>query len=351
MTARYQQMCQWLKQQTESDELQLEMVAGDASFRRYYRLHRDNGTEIIMDAPPSHEDCQPFVTLAEQWFKQGIPVPQVLAQDLEQGFLRLEDFGDQQFLPILEQGFEQANNLYPMALSALIQLQTIPATALPAYDEALLMREMALFKDWFCQDWLGLTLDTSEQQLLADSFAFLCQAALSQPKATVHRDYHSRNLMLTPDKKLGVIDFQDAVYGPITYDLVSLLRDCYIQWPTAALTHWRDSFWDALQQSKHHQQQVLPAGYNQKQFTRDFDLMGAQRHLKAIGIFARLWLRDGKSGYLKDIPRTLIHLVQGCSPYPELRAFVDWLNQRIAPALAEQALFPELETKTEGTNA
>ena len=333
MNPRYQQLCQWLSQQTGDTNPQLTSVAGDASFRRYYRLETEQGSRIVMDAPPPEEDCAPFVSIAQEWFQQGVAVPEIFAQDLEQGFLLLEDFGDQQLLPLLEQGAQQADPLYQDAIDALLQIQTTRGQHLPHYDDTLLMREMELFREWFCQKWLALELTEADHQLIDNTFTYLSKHAQAQPQVTVHRDYHSRNLMLTPEGKhnIGIIDFQDAVYGPITYDLLSLLRDAYITWPKAQLQHWQNHFWRQLEQKRQ-----TPTGYKQEQFIEDFDMIGAQRHLKVVGIFARLWLRDGKSGYLADIPRTFDHLLEDCKPYPQLAEFTHWLQSRIQPALEEK---------------
>lgn len=361
MDTRYQQLCQWLSQKTGIQQPELTPVAGDASFRRYFRLQTAQGPRIVMDAPPPHEDCTPFVSIARQWFRGGIAVPEVLAEDLEQGFLLLEDLGDHQLLPLLNKGEDAADPLYREAISVLLDIQQQDAGNLPAYDTELLMRELELFREWFCEQWLGLTLSDTEHQQLDRVFEYLTRAALNQPQVTVHRDYHSRNLMLTSDADtnananavpvLGIIDFQDAVKGPVTYDLLSLLRDAYIQWPVSLEHRWRDEFWQQW-----HARGQCPSDYSQTQFNQDFDLIGAQRHIKVVGIFARLWLRDGKSGYLGDIPRTFHHLLHDCEGYPELTAFHQWLKDKILPLMEQkqQAVMASLKAseadlRAEGT--
>jgi len=338
MNARYTQLCQWLSQATNISQPELEMVAGDASFRRYYRLNWNNGhtnakdtTYIVMDAPPPEEDCAPFVRIARHWFRQGVRVPEIIAQDITQGFLLLEDFGDNQLLSNLRQSQARADVLYRDSIESLVKLQLTADLELPPYDHELLLKEMELFKEWFCLQWLGLELSDEEISLLDHTFEYLCHSALQQPQVPVHRDYHSRNLMLTDEEKIGIIDFQDAVQGPMTYDLVSLLKDCYIHWPADAVAEWRDYY---LQEAK--LAELLPEDYSKEKFRQEFDLMGAQRHIKVLGIFCRLWLRDGKSGYLNDIPLTLQHLLEATGEYQNLNRFHQWLLARIVPALNDK---------------
>lgn len=292
-------------------------VSGDASFRRYFRLRFDDRSWIAVDAPPEQEDSRPFVALAARLGEAGLHVPRVLASDLGRGFMLLTDLGDTLYLDALNPA--SADDLYGAALDALLRLQAIPATDLPAYDAALLMREMELFRDWYLQRHLGVVLDAPAHAVLDVSFAALCEAALAQPRVFVHRDYHSRNLMVCAPNP-GILDFQDAVHGPVTYDLVSLLRDCYIAWPEAQVEAWVEAYrLRALAVG------LLPAT-DAATFRRWFDWMGVQRHLKAIGIFARLQHRDGKPAYLQDIPRTLGYVRQVAGRYPELRALVGLLD-------------------------
>ncbi|WP_417579243.1 aminoglycoside phosphotransferase family protein [Nitrincola sp.] len=306
----------------------LEPVAGDASFRRYFRVQANKQSFIVMDAPPEHEDCRPFVAVAQQWLAAGVRVPKLLAEDLQQGFLLLEDFGDQLFYSALSA--ESADGLYSLAFSELHKIQCIPAQTLPPYDEALLRREMHLFREWFLQHWLGLSLSDSQFSVLARVESLLVDAVLAQPQVTVHRDYHSRNLMLLPDAQIGVIDFQDAVAGALTYDLVSLLRDSYIHWPEAKVAEWVVQF---------QQQSPVASQMSVDTFKQAFDWMGMQRHLKVCGIFARLCLRDGKTAYLQDIPLTLRNLYQSARRYPQFAEFAAWLESEIIPAVNQQ---PEL---------
>ena len=335
MTPRYNQLCQWLIQATNISQPELEMVAGDASFRRYYRLHWNNGrthgkdtSYIVMDAPPPEEDCAPFVRIARHWFHQGVHVPEIIAQDLEQGFLLLQDFGDNQVLPNIYDNHPVADRLYKDAIEELIRIQQTTDLELPAYDHELLTREMELFKEWFCLKWLELDLSAEEISLLDHTFDYLSHNALQQTQVPVHRDYHSRNLMLTDEEKIGIIDFQDAVLGPISYDLVSLLKDCYLHWPASAVNQWRNHY---LQEAKN--AGLLATDYSKDKFRQEFDLMGAQRHIKVLGIFSRLWLRDGKPGYLNDIPRTLQHLLEATGEYQNLNRFHQWLLNRVVPAI------------------
>lgn len=326
---RLDQLRQWLHQQPGWAEASLAPVSGDASFRRYFRARRPDGTTtIVMDAPPDHEDCRPFVRIARHWHQHGIAVPAVLAEDLQQGFLLLDDFGDRLMLGCLDA--LTADELYGQALTGLLAIQQLPddpANPLPPYDTDLLDREMALFPDWLLTRLLGLRLNNQQQSLLETTFAFLRESALCQPEVTVHRDYHSRNLLVRGQNiPLGVIDFQDAVRGPVTYDLVSLLKDCYIAWPTAQRNRWLEEY----------RQRSVAAGLHQADpdtFRQWFELMGMQRHLKAAGIFARLSLRDNKHGYLADIPRTVQYLVDASARLPALRHFHQFLENTVVPAI------------------
>ncbi len=285
-----------------------------------------------MDAPPAQEDCTPYVHIAREFLALGLNVPQILQADMARGFLLLSDLGPRQYLDELNEG--SVENLYGAALEALLTLQSRCNTdevGLPPYDHALLMREMGLFGEWFVHKHLDITLTADQSAQLAQIGELLAASALEQPTVCVHRDYHSRNLMVTQDNNPGILDFQDAVIGPLTYDLVSLLRDCYIAWPPAQVREW----------AIHYQRRVLEAGIlkedNEAQFMRWFDWMGIQRHLKAIGIFARLNMRDGKPGYLKDIPRTLGYVVAVSRHYPELAPLSNLLRDVIVPALASKA--------------
>ncbi len=307
----------------------LETVCGDASARRYFRLREGQRSWIAVDSPPEQVPCEPFIAIAESWRRAGLRVPQIHAANAAQGYMLLQDFGSSLMLDRLTE--QSVEPLYRQAVAELRRLQgagDIAGYALPHYDGAFFQRELALFPQWFLQGLLQLELSAAEWQLLRQTDALLIASALAQPKVCVHRDYHSRNLMVLEDG-LGVIDLQDAVIGPVTYDLVSLLRDCYIRWPQARTAAWREQFRQQLGLTE-----VGPA-----QFARWFDLMGMQRHLKCLGIFARLKLRDNKPGYIKELPRVLGYVVEVAHGYAELAAFAAWLDQRLLPAMRDSGLF------------
>lgn len=319
-------MFDWLEHDLLLTITHCEIASSDASFRRYFRVKTSDGQFIIMDAPPSKENIEPFIRIAELLTQSQVNVPIIFHQNLTDGFLLLEDFGCQCFLDQLNAS--TATDLYQSAFDSLFKLQTqtpVQHAGLPDYDQALLRRELAIFDEWFLDRFLGIKIPSAVWENVN---ALLTASALEQPRTCVHRDYHSRNLMVLNDDSPGVIDFQDAVIGPITYDLVSLLRDCYIAWPEQQLEQWRFNYFERL----------LQAGLiqcSEVQFNRWFDLMGLQRHLKAIGIFSRLHLRDGKSNYLGDIPRTLNYVTIVCATYPELAKFNDFLHAHVLPALSE----------------
>lgn len=294
MDNRLQLLTHWVRQIPGFSDARPTPVSGDASFRRYFRVWKDlpGGQSvpfIMMDAPPEHEDCIPFVAIARHWHQHGIAVPAIESMNLEQGFLLLEDFGDQLMLKALKQG--NADSLYRAALDELARIAALSDPedySLPPYDQALLDREMALFPDWLLERHLRLKLSNQERALLDTTFGLLRESALAQPEVTVHRDYHSRNLLIRDGQTApGVIDFQDAVRGPVTYDAVSLLKDCYVRWPEQHLTTWLEHFRLTTQQAGLHRADA-------DTFRQWFELMGIQRHLKAAGIFARLAIRDGQ---------------------------------------------------------
>ena len=322
-TDRYTALQNWLSRECDKPYSEITTASEDASFRRYFRTYIGDTSYIIMDAPPPQENCRPFVTIATLLEKHNLHVPHIYSADIERGFLLLSDLGDTAYLKQLNQ--ETADWLYGDALNALFKIQTeVPSDKLPPYDDALLSQEMELFREWFLQRHLKLILDEHSHEVLTTTFRQLTKSALEQPTVFVHRDYHSRNLMISDDNP-GILDFQDAVRGPVTYDLVSLLRDCYISWPEDKVTSWVN---------KHHDRLVshgyIDADYSQ--FKVWFDLMGMQRHLKAIGIFSRLKHRDGKGGYIKDIPRTMEYVMSVCGNYPELREFKELMKQLDIPA-------------------
>jgi aminoglycoside/choline kinase family phosphotransferase len=317
---RLEQLKRWLESELEFSDYTLVPASSDASFRRYFRVMHDGASFIVMDAPPDREDSRPFIRVAKQLFDAGLNAPEVLDEDLQQGFLLLSDLGSTPYLGALnEAGVER---LYGDALGALASIQTCACDGLPPYDRALLLREMELFREWLVGKHLGIALSDAQHAMLDSAFALLADNALAQPRVFVHRDYHSRNLMVTARNNPGILDFQDAVCGPVTYDLVSLLRDCYIAWPRARVEDWALGYQElAIQTGILRDEHDDPA-----QFLRWFDLMGVQRHLKASGIFARLNHRDGKPGYLGDIPRTLGYitdLAQRHAALASLCAFVE----------------------------
>ena len=277
----------------------IQSASSDASFRRYFRVlgakKAAHPSFIIMDAPPATEDTKPFIAVSKLLFEAKLNVPQVLAQDTEQGFLLLTDLGNQTYLSTLNP--QSAPKLYEEANAALIQMQLASKPGqLPEYDRALLTRELQLFPEWYLNRHLGLKLSPEQEQDLTKIFELILENNLSQAKVIVHRDFHSRNLMVTTENNPGILDFQDAVYGPITYDLASLYRDAYIEWEEPEQMDWLIRYWDKARKAG------LPVSPEFGDFYRDFEWMGLQRHLKVLGIFARLYHRDGKDGYLKDMP-------------------------------------------------
>jgi len=328
---RRAQIADWLRGQVRFDLVRLEPASSDASFRRYLRAWRaDGATRVVMDAPPDKEDTAPFLQVAALLERCGVHVPRVDAVDAVRGFVLMEDLGSVQYLARLREGADP-QPLYADALEALQRIQLQGGSAareLPPYDRAALEREMALMGEWFCVRHLRLVLDAEDHAVLAGTFELLTRAALSQPVVFVHRDYHSRNLMWLPQGNPGILDFQDALAGPITYDLVSLLKDCYVEWPRARVQGWVGDYRARLAA------QGGPAGADAQQFLRWFDLAGLQRHIKVLGIFARLWWRDGKAGYLADLPRTLQYVRAAAGAFPELAAFAAWLERRVAPVFA-----------------
>jgi len=362
---RLEKLKQWLStlpQLQEADLSQLEPASSDASFRRYFRVYRGWESYIVMDAPPDKEDCHPFVQVDGQLQQLGVRVPSILAQDLVQGFLLLEDFGRETLFDRLKTASEsEVDCLYRQALDILVRLQNQaiqpqnqkPVQSLPSYSEALLRQEMSLFSDWLLQTHLQIPLSTLERQAWQAVIDLLVHNAQIQPKTYVLRDYHSRNLMILPADNpqeivscalqgsdgvsimfnLGVIDFQDAVQGALTYDAISLLRDCYQRWPAEQVVEWQRYYFLTLAEAN-------PLGRtgdfdkkNWSEFQKAMDLMGIQRHLKAAGIFARLFHRDGKAGYLGDIPNTLQYLYEVGQQYKTMLPLVRLLENRVLPAM------------------
>lgn len=339
---RQQQLRAWLINVLQHEDFSLTTASADASFRRYFRVHlalNANGeatTLIAMDAPPAHENCEPFVRIAALFADAGVHVPKVIAQDLAQGFLLLSDLGDVTYLSQLNKN--TAPSLYHDANMALIKLQLASKPdVLPSYDATLLTREMQLFPDWYVAKHLNVVLDGKQQAVLQKTFELLNKNILAQGQVYVHRDYHSRNLMVCRGEEHhnpGILDFQDAVYGAITYDLASLLKDAYIEWDEEHIIDWLVRYWQVARQEN------LPVPADFSEFYRDFEYMGAQRHIKVLGIFARLYYRDGKEGYLKDMPLVMHYLRKVCERYVELRPML-----RLLDALSGQDQHPDANYK------
>jgi len=317
---RYTQMQQWLVSVLGHSNFSLRPASGDASFRRYFRVQTDDRTYIVMDAPPEKEDCKPFVELSAVFQKSGLHTPEVINQDLALGYLLLSDLGEEQYLQKLND--KNVDHLYGDALSALATLQVCAASHydFPLYDDTLLMNEMNLFTDWLLTRQWGVQLESKDKKMFNQVFSLLSSSARLQPQVPVHRDYHSRNLMFTTDHNPGILDFQDAVLGPVTYDLVSLLKDCYISWPRKKIEEWVVGYHDLALQSG------ILSESDEQVFLRWFDFMGVQRHLKAAGIFARLNIRDNKPAYMQDVPRTVGYIIDVCKRYPELHDLHQFLS-------------------------
>jgi len=330
MDQRFEQLKVWVEEVLGIRDAELRPASSDASFRRYFRVQHGQKSFVIMDAPSDKEDCDPFIKISVAMDGFGLNVPRVLEKDLQQGFLLLSDLGSEQYLQVLDDG--SVDTLYADAITALVNLQIRSVDSevvLPVYDHNLLMTEMGLFKDWLLLQQLGINLSDEQSVALDNTFEWLAQQALAQPQVWVHRDYHSRNLMRTEVDNPGVLDFQDAVLGPLTYDLVSLLKDCYISWPRRRVEAWLANYHRQIQTAG------LAAGIGQAQLLSWFDCMGAQRHLKAAGIFARLNIRDGKPGYLPDIPRTLAYITEVAEQQPELEFLASLLSSEVLPRLLD----------------
>jgi len=319
----------------------ISVASADASFRRYFRVSRGDvdpaawapraDTLIVMDAPPGKEDIAPYLKVSSLLEQAGAHVPHVHASDARRGFIVMEDLGNTQYLSVLKAG-RGVDKLYGDALTTLANIQVRGLRAsqqLDPYSREPLERELNLMPEWFLGKHLRLELTPEERALLTVTFEFLINEALLQPQVFVHRDFHSRNLMLLPNGGPGVIDFQDALRGPIGYDLVSLLKDCYISWSRERVERWVKGYRRVLANLG------ANVGDSEYQFLRWFDLIGVQRHIKVLGIFCRLWHRDGKIGYLNDLPLTFEYVRDACRLYPELVEFGRWLEWRIAPLLVE----------------
>lgn len=325
--SRLEQLRDWLAGRLAGRAISLVPASADASFRRYFRVIAGKETWIAMDAPPAQEDCRPFVRVAGLLRAAGVNAPRVEAQDIECGFLLLTDFGDTTYLMKLDAA--NADGLFGDALEALVKWQlSSQENVLPPYDEALLRRECSLFPEWYVARHLGVTLPAVLQEGLSETVDLLIRRALAQPKVYVHRDFMPRNLMVT-DPNPGVIDFQDAVYGPISYDIVSLMRDAFLSWDEERVIDWTARYWEKAKRGG------LPVDPDFGAFYRDFEWMGLQRHLKVLGIFARIHYRDGKSGYLEDTPRFIAYARTVAARYAELAPLtriLDHLDKRQSAA-------------------
>lgn len=322
----------------KSQYLELESVSGDASFRRYFRASLDGESFIAVDAPPQHEDNATFVRLSTMLQQAELCAPKVYSVDYDQGFMLLVDLGDELYLPKLlayqeSENIDGANELYSEAISALVRLQSgVNKERLDPYTREKLLEEMSLFGEWFCKQLLGVIPTDKERQLINQTFEWLADTVLEQEQIAVHRDYHSRNLMILDAEKFaefkppGVIDFQDAVVGSYTYDLVSLLRDCYIQWPQPKVQQWAAEYLACAQSAG------LFTEHTQAQLLRDMDMTGLQRNLKVLGIFSRLLIRDHKSQYLADIPLVIRYFLDVSEQYSELAEFRAWFTEKVLPA-------------------
>jgi aminoglycoside/choline kinase family phosphotransferase len=319
---RLQQLTLWLQRQVPDSSFDLAIASADASFRRYFRATFANGqTRIVMDAPPPQEDCRPFLHVGKLFEGAATHVPHVYAQDLEQGFLLLSDLGNTTYLQALQgRNPDTARQLYGAATDALIALQLASRdNELPPYDEALLRRELRLFPDWFIAKHLNTALDEKQSAKLEIVFQRIIQNNLAQPRVYVHRDYHSRNLMVSQPNP-GILDFQDAVFGPITYDLASLFKDAYIRWEEEQIIDWLIRYWEKARKVG------LPVHQDFADFYRDYEWMGVQRHIKVLGIFARLNYRDGKEAYLHDMPLVMDYLRRACARYIDLKPLLNLLD-------------------------
>jgi N-acetylmuramate 1-kinase len=321
MEQRHDQFYSWVK--SYAKVVAMQPIPGDASARHYFRVILADQTLIGVNAPPTPENTVGFTSIARAFTKLGLNVPQVQHMNSEQGFLLISDLGDAQLFKVINPS--NVNQYYMKALRELIKIHRcydIPNWQLPTFDRPLLFQELERFHEWYLQRHLGLSLTLSELAMLQEMYDQLINDAITQPQVCVHRDYHCRNLMVMSNNEIGLLDFQDAVMGPITYDLVSLLRDCYIAWPIEKVYDWVSQFWERLVAEN-------DLRVSQDEFIKWFDWIGLQRHLKVLGIFARLYRRDNKSGYIQDIPRVLQYVLYICGKYQEFRPLYDFLQLRV----------------------
>jgi aminoglycoside/choline kinase family phosphotransferase len=315
---RLKQLTQWVQEQQPNKRVEVVPLAGDASFRRYYRVTDGNDSWIVMDADPTKEKNEAYLSVGHAFAEGGVTVPIVFSSDKARGFFLISDFGDTLLLDILKQ--ETANDLYTSAFDTLIKIQRVKST-FPSFNNDMYNTELKLFDDWYLQRLLRINLPSKELAQIYGVYELLIKNGLSQPQICVHRDYHSRNLMQLSNGQLGVIDFQDAVIGPVGYDLTSLLRDSYVDWPQRQVNFWISEYYDRAKDAKILSQASL------SQFTLWFDWIGMQRHLKNLGIFSRLNIRDNKPQYLQYMPRMLTYLIDVASQYPEFSPLVTLLQR------------------------
>lgn len=334
---RLQALTKWTTAQLQNPAIGLSALGGDAGFRRYFHISI-HSQYLAVDAPPATEDTPQFLRIAKLLQDHRVKVPIIKTADADHGFLLVENLGND--LVFNKINWENVDAIYKQAMDLIIRMQGISKQPeyLPAYDQAFLLREMSLLTEWFIEKLLHYTLDDTEKKLLDDYFQYLSASAIEQPQGFVHRDFHSRNLMITPEDNLATIDFQGALWGPFTYDLVSLLRDCYLRWPQEQVQQWALDFYEKIK-STH-------SSISATQFIKWFDLMGLQRHIKVLGIFARLHLRDNKPHYLQDLPLVIRYTLEVSSRYPELQSFANWFEQKLLPIAQQQHWY--LDYKTAG---
>ncbi|MCH9756949.1 MAG: phosphotransferase [Gammaproteobacteria bacterium] len=325
MLTRQNALHTWLNSLNNNHSFQLTPLAGDASFRRYFRLHSDTSSHVVMDAPPGQEGLSAFVDIAKILATSGVRTPEILAFDLKQGFALLEDFGDALLLDDIHS--DQTDGHYKHALDTLHNMQgcTIHTPKLATFDLRFMEDELQLFRTWFLERWLGITLSNIEENLLNNALTHITEQIIKQPQCFIHSDYHSRNIALIgqgDQPTIGVLDFQDAMLGPFTYDLVSLLKDAYVEWPKDTQMQWLDYFYTSL--PEHH-------GWSRDAFEHGFHLCGLQRHLKILGIFCRLDQRDGKPRYLQDLPLTFNYILNALKDDKALHPFYDFMQTRVYP--------------------
>lgn len=322
MNTRQTELNEWLTPLLNDSPFTVVPLAGDASFRRYFRLHQDGQTRVIMDAPPEKEGLDSFIHVANLLAKESIHTPKVYAVNYKQGFALLEDLGDDLLLNKISN--DNADKLYKVAMQTLLTMQHTPTTnpQLPLFDQDFILSELNVFKEWFLSAFLAIKPTLEEESIIIQTFNWLAQEITHQPYVFIHRDYHSRNLIVVDDASLAVIDFQDAMQGPLAYDLVSLLKDCYIQWPHEQLMQWVAFF---------HAHLPVETNMNLAEFNRAFDLCGLQRHLKVLGVFCRLHLRDQKSAYLQDLPLTFHYAMACLERYEELQPFYRFMQHTVHP--------------------